>query len=37
MRPKALTAYYYPSHRIHFNATLTVHNFHSPGSIPCLV
>ena len=37
MRPKALTAYYYPGHWIHFNAALKVHNFHSPGSIPCLV
>ena len=37
MRPKALTAYYYPGHWIHFNAALTVHNFHSPERIPCLV
>ena len=35
-RPKPLTAYYYPGHRIHFNAALIVHNFHSLGSIPCL-
>ena len=36
MRLKALTAYVYPSHCINFNAALTVHNFHSLGSIPCL-
>ena len=37
MRLKALnTTYYYPCHWIHFNAALTVHIFHSLGSIPCL-
>ena len=37
VRPMALTVcYYYPGHWIHFNAALTVHNFHSPGSIPCM-
>ena len=25
---------YYPGHWIHFNAALTVHNFHCLGSIP---
>ena len=36
VRLKAPTVYYYPGHWIHFNAALTVHNFHFLGNIPCL-
>ena len=31
-RLTAYSIYHYPGHWIHFNAALTVHNFHSPGS-----
>ena len=38
MRPKALTAYYYPGHWIHFNAALIQCTISTPqGGIPCLV